>query len=276
MENTLLCTPNINNSTWLCPSWVLLTHTHRLDAALNNSIRVDYIIDTNFHATSCQRDNASWHPQKQAIPCPLPPCWSRQPAHATQHRDSEHTRAKATAIPPSFFRATQATDKIRSMKDQHVIEVGRRDLGNEIGHHTLLLTSLTLVELFGHRRRVNRQSDVSPWPSCLRLSSGFPSPCTISVHHLPSDFVAFPSVVVLLGGSQVLYSGEPLVSSLDVWPPHDLVSCCSAGCMFSRRLISSFLILSILAFPAAFLRHLISDVVTTCLSLLMRVRGLLW
>ena len=36
-----------------------------------------------------------------------------------------------------------------------------------------------------------------------------------------------------------------------------LLAGCSAGCMFNRRLISSFLILSILVFPAAFLRHLI-------------------
>ena len=42
-------------------------------------------------------------------------------------------------------------------------------------------------------------------------SSGFPTHCTISVHHLPSGFVAFPSVVVLLAVSRVLCSGEPLV-----------------------------------------------------------------
>ena len=40
-----------------------------------------------------------------------------------------------------------------------------------------------------------------------------------------------------------------------------LFAVCSAGCMFTRRLIPSFLILSILVFPAAFLRHLISVVV---------------
>ena len=86
--------------------------------------------------------------------------------------------------------------------------------------YTIMLTNIqqlqaivTLVELFCHRRRVDRQSDVSPWPSCSRLSSGFPSDCIISVHHLPSDFVAFPSVVVLLDGSRVLCSGEPLVPS---------------------------------------------------------------
>ena len=46
--------------------------------------------------------------------------------------------------------------------------------------------------------------------------------------------------------------------------------------MFTRRLISSFLILSILVFPAAFLRHLISVVVNICLSLLVRVQFSLW
>ena len=57
------------------------------------------------------------------------------------------------------------------------------------------------------------QADVSPSPSCLRLSSGFPSPSIISVHRLPIDFVAFPLVVFLLGGSPVLYSRELFVSS---------------------------------------------------------------
>ena len=33
---------------------------------------------------------------------------------------------------------------------------------------------------------------------------------------------------------------------------------CSAGCIFTRRIMSSFRILSILVFPAAFLRHIIS------------------
>ena len=55
-----------------------------------------------------------------------------------------------------------------------------------------------------------------------------------------------------------------------------LFAVCSAGCMFTRRLISSFLILSILVFPAAFLRHLISVVVNICLSLLVSVQFSLW
>ena len=55
-----------------------------------------------------------------------------------------------------------------------------------------------------------------------------------------------------------------------------LLAVCCAGCMFTRRLISSFLILSILVFHAAFLRHLISVVVNICLSLLVRVQFSLW
>ena len=55
-----------------------------------------------------------------------------------------------------------------------------------------------------------------------------------------------------------------------------LLAVCCAGCMFNRCLISSFLILSILVFPAAFLRHLISVVVNICLSLLVRVQFSLW
>ena len=92
-------------------------------------------IDTNLHAASCQRDNASRHPQKQTMPCLIPPCWSRRPARATQHRDSKHTRTKAIANPPPFLRACKTTHQRRSRKDQQ--GVGRRDLGNEMGHHTL-------------------------------------------------------------------------------------------------------------------------------------------
>ena len=46
--------------------------------------------------------------------------------------------------------------------------------------------------------------------------------------------------------------------------------------MFTRRLISSFLSLSILVFPAAFLRDLISVVVNICLSLLVSGQFSLW
>ena len=47
--------------------------------------------------------------------------------------------------------------------------------------------------------------------------------------------------------------------------------------MFTHRLISSFLILSILVFPVPFLGHLISVVVINiCLSLLVSVGFSLW
>ena len=46
--------------------------------------------------------------------------------------------------------------------------------------------------------------------------------------------------------------------------------------MFTRRLISSFRIFSILFFPAAFLRHLVSVVVNICLTLLVSVPFSLW
>ena len=42
---------------------------------------------------------------------------------------------------------------------------------------------------------------------------GIPSVCTISVHRLPSDFMASPLVVFLCAGSYMLYSGELLVPS---------------------------------------------------------------
>ena len=98
------------------------------------------------------------------------------------------------------------------------------------------LLYFTVVELFYHRRRVDRQLDVSHWPSCSSLSSGFPSPCTISVHHPPSDFVAFPSVVVLLAGSRVLCSGEPLVPSF--WRVTTTWSC---SCLLFALLVAGLL-----------------------------------
>ena len=141
-----------------------------------------------------------------------------------------------------------------------------------------LLTYFTLDELFCHRRRVDRQSDVSTSPSCLRLSSGFLSHCTISVHHLPSGVVASPrSSSFWLDHECFLWEA---VGAILLMCDHHLIlfllAVCSAGCMFTRRLISSFLILSILFFPAAFLRHLISVVVNICLSLLVRVQFSLW
>ena len=77
----------------------------------------------------------------------------------------------------------------------------------------IVFTYFTLDELFCHRRRVDKQSDVSPSPCCLRLPLGFTYHCTISEHRHPSDVVASPSVVVLLAGSRMLCSVEPLVPS---------------------------------------------------------------
>ena len=155
-------------------------------------------------------------------------------------------------------------------------EVKQRQLNVRRIHR---LTYFTLYELICHRRRVDRQWDISPSPICLRLSLVLLSLCTISVHHLPSDFVSFPSVVVLLAGSRVLCSGEPLVPSF--WRVTTTWSCSCLlfallVALFTRRLLSLFLILSIVFFLAAFLRHLISVVVNICLSLLVRVQFSLW
>ena len=126
-----------------------------------------------------------------------------------------------------------------------------------------VLAYFTLDELFCHRRRVGIQSVVSPSPSCWHRSSGSPSPRIISEQRLPIDFVVFPSVVFLLGGSRVLYYGELLV-------PSSSYSCLLVACLLAA---SSFLILSILVFPAAFQ---LSVVVNICLSLLVSVQFSLW
>ena len=53
-----------------------------------------------------------------------------------------------------------------------------------------------------------------------------------------------------------------------------LFAVCSAGCMFTRRLISSFLVL--LVYPAAFLRHLIAVFANISLHLLVMIEFSVW
>ena len=65
MGSTLWCTSNFNSRTCLCPSRVLLTSV--VSKCPHTSTRCS--------SDSCQRDNASWHPQKQTMPCLIPPCW---------------------------------------------------------------------------------------------------------------------------------------------------------------------------------------------------------
>ena len=51
---------------------------------------------------------------------------------------------KAIAIPPPFLRACKTTHQRRSRKDQQ--GVGRRVLGNEMGHHTLPINIRTFIQ----------------------------------------------------------------------------------------------------------------------------------
>ena len=119
-------------------------------------------------------------------------------------------------------------------------------------------TYFTLVELFCHRRRVDRHAI-----GRLSLTQLFTSVIgiPISLHHLGTSssqrFRGLPLgrrpsgwiTSALLGGA---------VGAILLMCDHHLIllllAVCSAGCMFTRRPISSLLILSILVFPAAFLR----------------------
>ena len=82
--------------------------------------------------------------------------------------------------------------------------------------------------------------------SCWLLSSGSQSDC-------PRDFVAFPFHRLPTGWitSALLWGA---VGAILLTCDHRLIlfAVCPAGCMFTHRLISSFLILSILVFPAVF------------------------
>ena len=125
-------------------------------------------IDTNLHASSCQRDNASWHQQKQAMPCLIPPCWSRRPAHTTWHRDNKHTRTKVTTIPPPFLRTSQATNQWRPWEDQQ--GMGRRNLENKMGHHTLPIKGIHPYSITQtYRTRSNTTLASAPEPYENRL-----------------------------------------------------------------------------------------------------------
>ena len=105
----------------------------------------------------------------------------------------------------------------------------------------------------------------------------------LSLAQLFTSVIGIPISLYHLGtSSSQRFRGLPLdrrpsgwITSASLWGAvraillmcdHHLIlfAVCSAGCMFTRRLISSFLMLSILVFPPAFLRHLISVVVNIC------------
>ena len=81
--------------------------------------------------------------------------------------------------------------------------------------------------------------------------------CHRDSHRLvPSRYIVFPSISWPSPWSFSYWVDHPCFTlgscschPLDVWPPPDVV--CSPGCMFTRHLISLFLISSILVFPAA-------------------------
>ena len=127
-------------------------------------------------------------------------------------------------------------------------------------------------------------------------SSGYTIGC-MSFAHLLSSVIGIPiSLYDISISSSQRFRGLPLgrrpsgwITSFLLWGvvgaillmcDHHLIlflfAVCSAGCMFTRRLISSFLILSNLFFPAAFLQHLSSVLVNICLSLLVGVQFALW
>ena len=94
-------------------------------------------------------------------------------------------------------------------------------------HNTEFIYFTYLVELFCHRRRVGIQSDVSPWPSCLHLSSGFPFHCTVSVHDFPAVSWPSPRSSSFWLDHECFTLGSRWCHPFDVWPPPDrvLVGC---------------------------------------------------
>ena len=118
----------------------------------------------------------------------------------------------------------------------------------------------TLVELFCHRRRVYIQFDVyilHPVDDFCHRDPHFGIPSShrfryLSLCRLPTGWNI--SALLRRTVSPILFTCVHHLLLL-------LFVVCSLCCMFTRRPISSFLILSMLAFPAAFLRRLISVVV---------------
>ena len=143
------------------------------------------------------------------------------------------------------------------------------------------LNYFTLDEHFCHRRRVGIQSDVGPI-SCTQLLTSVIGIPISSYHFGTSSSYRFRGLP--LGRFHTGWITSALlwgaVGAILMTCDHHLIlflfAVCSAGCMFTRRLISSFRIFSILFFPAAFLRQLVSVVVNICLSLLVSVPFSLW
>ena len=147
--------------------------------------------------------------------------------------------------------------------------------------YTYFRAYFTLDELFCHRRRVDIQSDVCPSPPPPVVDIGHLDPTSLyhfgtssshRFHGLPLG--RFPTGCIT--SALILRAVGAILLTCDHHLILFLFAVCSADCMFTGRLISSFLILSILVFPASFLGHLISVVVNICISLLVRVQFSLW
>ena len=126
------------------PVWCRSAHTHRLDAALNNGLRL---------VSGCIRSTpTSMLPVVSGI---MPPDIRRNKQclalSCRAEADDQHAlhnivtastpgRKRLRSRHPFWEHAKQLTR--RSRKDQQ--GVGRRDLGNEMGHHTLPIKNVHL------------------------------------------------------------------------------------------------------------------------------------
>ena len=118
------------------PVWCRSAHTHRLDAALNNGLRLVCIRSTPTFmlpvVSGIMPPDIRRNKQCLAL--------SRRAEADDQHAlhniviASTPVRKRLQSRHP-FLRACQTTHQRRSWKDQQ--GMGRRDLGNEMGHHTL-------------------------------------------------------------------------------------------------------------------------------------------
>ena len=130
------------------------------------------------------------------------------------------------------------------------------------------------------RRRCNNSSAIGDeWIGRLSFTDLLTSVIgiLIALYHFRIGFVLFPLVVFILVQLRVIYSEELSVPWRVTTSWLFLFVVCSAGCMFTRRrLISSFLMLSIPVFPAAFLRHLIAVFANIILPLLVMIEFSVW
>ena len=184
----------------------------------------------------------------------------------TYSRSCNNSHANCTHHPRQQWTSTQSATSFSNCRDAVSNNIRKSQAQSSVAVSEMMMASSPCNGCGDHQLPMTVPDDV----------------CHRDFHLLiPSRYIIFPAISwpSLRSSSFCMYHKCLLcgaVGAILLTCDHHLIlflfAVCSAGCMFTRRLISSFRVLSFLVFRAAFLRHLISVVVNICLSLLLRVR----